>query len=98
MTQRKQAGDNGAGLLTWVQGLAPAHLYLSEERSARFLSRRERFNRGTPGRSFLHSGNCALPSDLAQVRMSRSARPITRLASSFAGEAALPARVRVLRR
>ena len=24
MTQRKKAGDNGAGLLTWVQGLAPA--------------------------------------------------------------------------
>ena len=24
MTQRKQAGDTGAGLLTWVQGLAPA--------------------------------------------------------------------------
>jgi hypothetical protein len=24
MTQRKQAGDNGAGLLTWVQGSAPA--------------------------------------------------------------------------
>ena len=46
MPQRKQAGDNGAGLLTWVQGLAPAHLYLSEERSARFLSRRERYNAG----------------------------------------------------
>jgi hypothetical protein len=54
MMQRKQAGDNGAGLLTWVQGLAPAQLYLSEERSARCLSRRERFNRGTPGRLFLH--------------------------------------------
>ena len=25
MTQRKKAGDNGAGLLTWVQGLAPAY-------------------------------------------------------------------------
>jgi hypothetical protein len=24
MTQTKQAGDKGAGLLTWVQGLAPA--------------------------------------------------------------------------
>jgi hypothetical protein len=24
MTQRKKAGDSGAGLLTWVQGLAPA--------------------------------------------------------------------------
>ena len=24
MTQRKQAGDKGAGLLTWMQGLAPA--------------------------------------------------------------------------
>ena len=24
MTLTKKAGDNGAGLLTWVQGLAPA--------------------------------------------------------------------------
>jgi hypothetical protein len=24
MTQTKQAGDKGAGLLTWMQGLAPA--------------------------------------------------------------------------
>ena len=24
MTQGKKAGDEGAGLLTWVQGLAPA--------------------------------------------------------------------------
>jgi hypothetical protein len=32
------------------------HLYLSEERSARFLSRRERFNIGTLAQLFLHSG------------------------------------------
>jgi hypothetical protein len=24
MTQRRKAGDEGAGLLSWVQGLAPA--------------------------------------------------------------------------
>ena len=29
---------------------------MSEERSARFLSRRERFNAGTPAQLFLHSG------------------------------------------
>ena len=25
MTQRKKTGDEGAGLLPWVQGLAPAY-------------------------------------------------------------------------
>ena len=31
MTQRKKAGDNGAGLLTWVQGLAPASVFVVAE-------------------------------------------------------------------
>ena len=33
-----------------------SYLYLSKERSARFLSRRERFNASTPAQLFLHSG------------------------------------------
>jgi len=40
MTQRKKAGDNGAGLLPWVQGLAPAHVAIIMDGNGRWASAR----------------------------------------------------------
>ena len=40
MTQKKKAGDNGAGLLTGVQGLAPAHVAIIMDGNGRWASAR----------------------------------------------------------
>src|ERR1700676_4480059 len=36
MTQTKKAGDKGAGLLPWVQGLAPAHVAIIMDGNGRW--------------------------------------------------------------
>ena len=40
MTQAKKAGDKGAGLLPWVQGLAPAHVAIIMDGNGRWASSR----------------------------------------------------------